>query len=258
MERRSEINLDKFLYVIRKRIIIIIAIGIACAILAGVLGYLLIIPEYSSSVKLYVNTTQDQKTYITQSDITVAKSLVSTYIVVIKSDSFLEKVAEKAGVSYSPEKVRKELSAGAISNTEAFSVTITDSDKEVAYSIAQAVADLAPDEIVRVVEAGSVKIIDSPKIARTHNDIGTTRNAALGFIVGVVVSFAIFFFAEVMDVTIYSEEDLEGKFDYPILGTIPNIIMENPSDKKKKKGSQAKAKAEAFAGDNISSTEVDK
>lgn len=245
MDRHSEITLEKFLYVVRKRLILIIAIGVACAVLAGVLSVLLITPEYSSTVKLYVNTTQDQKTYITQSDITVAKSLVSTYIVVIKSDSFLEQVAEKAGVSYSPEKVRSELTAGAISNTEAFSVTVTDRDKNVAFSIAQAIADLAPDEIVRVVEAGSVKIIDPPKLAKDHNDIGTTRNVVLGFIAGFIISFAIFFFAEVMDVTIYSEEDLEGKFGYPIIGTIPSIVVENPSEKIKKRKKKASKKKSA-------------
>ncbi len=235
MDKQTEINLEKLLYVVRKRIVLIVALGVACAVLAGVLSYMLITPEYSSSVKLYVNTASDQKTYITQSDITVAKSLVSTYIVVIKSDSFLEQVADKAGVSYTPEKIKSELSAGAISNTEAFSVTVTDRDKNVAYSIAQAIADLAPDEIVRVVEAGSVKIIDSPKVAKEANDIGLTRNIIFGFVAGFVISFAVFFFAEIMDVTIYSEEDIESKFDYPIIGTVPSIITDSPSDKIKKK-----------------------
>lgn len=238
MDKQTEINLEKLLYVIRKRIILIIALGIACAVLAGALSYVLVTPEYSSSVKLYVNMTREQQTYITQSDITVAKSLVSTYIVVIKSDSFLEQVAERAGVSYTPEKIKSEISAGAISNTEAFTVTVTDRDKDVAFSIAEAIADLAPDEILRVVEAGSVKIIDPPKVAKEANDTGLARNTILGFIGGIVVSFAIFFFIEIMDVTVYSEEDFEGMFDYAVIGTVPNIVTDSPVDKvneKKKK-----------------------
>lgn len=249
MDKQTEINLEKLLYVVRKRIIFIIAIGVACAVLAGVLGVLFITPEYSSTVKLYVNTASEQKTYITQSDITVAKSLVNTYIVVIKSDSFLEQVADKAGVSYSPEKIKNELTAGAISNTEAFSVTITDRDKYVALSIAEAIAELAPDEIIRVVEAGSVKIIDAPKLANDHNDIGTTRNIILGFVAGFVLSFVAFFFAEIMDVTVYSEEDLEGRFDYPIIGTIPTISVDALSEKSRKAKNDVGLNSDFYVGE---------
>ena len=242
MEKRREINPEQFFGIVRKNLVWIFSIGILAAILMGVVSFLFIEPEYSSTAKLYVNTAKDQTTYITQADLTVAKSLVDTYIVIIESDSALEQVAEMAGVDYTPKQIRKILKAASLDGTEAFSVTVTDPDPEVALNIANAIVEVAPKEIVRVVEAGSVKIIDAPKMAEEPNDTGLSRNVIIGFFAGAVISFISFFLAETLDVTIYDEEDLEGQFRYPIIGVIPAIVLPDAADK-------GKAKAKPKKGD---------
>ena len=234
MERKYEMNPEMFFYIVRKCLAWIIVIGIFTGVVAGLLSVLLITPKYSSSTKLYVNNTQDKTAYMTQSDLAVAKSLVDTYIVIIESDTTLEKVAAEAQVDYTPKKIRKNLKAASISGTEAFSVTVTDPDADVAYRLAAAIVSVAPDEISRVVEGGNVKVIDQPKLAVEANDRGTVRNAIIGFFAGFIVSFVAFFLAEVLDITIYEEEDLEGRFSYPLIGVIPMIVGTGHSEKTKR------------------------
>ncbi len=243
MDKKREINPEQFFGIVRKRLVWIIAIGVLSAVLMGVISFLFISPKYSSTAKLYVNTTKDQQTYITQADLTVAKSLVDTYIVIIESDTALEQVAEMAGVDYTPKEIRKILTATSLDGTEAFSVTVTDPDPYVALNIANAIVEVAPREIVRVVEAGSVKIIDSPKLAVESDDNGLKRNIIIGFFAGLVLSFVIFYLSEILDVTIYDEEDLEGQFSYPIIGIIPSITAPGAEDKGKAKSRQKKGES---------------
>lgn len=234
MERKYEMNPEQFFYIVKRRIAWIIVIGVLTGALVGILSALFITPKYSSSTKLYVNNTQDKTAYITQSDLAVAKSLVATYIVVIESDTTLEKVAAEADVDYTPKEIRKNLKAASISGTEAFSVTVTDPDADVAYRLAAAIVAVAPDEISRVVEGGNVKVIDQPKMALEPNSTGVVRNAVIGFFAGLVVSFVVFFLTELLDITIYEEEDLDGKFAYPVIGVIPMIATPGSTDKPKR------------------------
>lgn len=235
MNKEYKFSLESFFLVVRRRIVWVLLISIICAVATALIGKVLMVPKYSSTAKLYVNTAEGQTSYITQSDLTVAKSLVSTYIVIIESDTTLEQVAEKAGVKYTPEQLRDRLVAGSISDTEAFFVTVTDEDPQIAKDIADAIVEVAPSEILRVVEAGSVKDIDQPKFATEPDENNLKVFTVISFIFAALVSFVIFFLVDVLDVTVYTEEDLTRMFNKPIIGIIPTIESTELDQKNKKK-----------------------
>lgn len=239
MEKKREINPEQFFGIVRKNLVWIISIGVLAAVLLGILSFFLITPKYSSTAKFYVNTTQGMNN-MTQSDLSVAKSLVNTYIVIIESDSALEQIAARAGVDYTPAEIKKAMKTGSLKDTEAFYVTVTDPDPEVAHNLANAIVEIAPKEIERVVIGGTVKIIDSPKFAAEPNDTGLKRNIVIGFFAGAIISFVAFFLVEILDVTIYDEEDLEGQFGYPIIGIIPVITPPEAAEKSKLKAKPKK------------------
>lgn len=232
MESKNQISFEKFLYVLKRRIIWILLIAVLLGTGAGIATKLLVKPEFSAHIKYYVNATNNQQ--MTQSDLNVAKSLVDTYIEIFKSDTFLEEIASAADVDYTPAELREKMSASSVGGTEIFKVTVSDQDAKTAYLIASAMAERGPKEIKRVVECGNVSIVDHPKMPTVASGVGTKRNALLGAVVGAVVSLAVFFIKEVVDDTIYAEEDLTENFKYPVIGIIPTI--DSPSDSPKKSG----------------------
>jgi len=243
MEAKNLINLQRFLYVLRRRFVWIILIALILGLIAGVFTKLFVKPEYSAFTKFYVNASENQS-HLTQSDMNVAKSLVDTYIEIVKSDTFLEEIAEVAGVNYSPAKIRSIMEASSVGGTEIFKVTISDPDKKTAYLIASAMAEKGPQEIKRVVECGSVNVVDKPKMPVQPSGIGLKRNVALGMLVGAAIVFSVFFVKEAFDVTVYSEDDLTENFDYPVIGTIPSIEISQDKQKKSEKSGDQKAKTE--------------
>ena len=227
MEKKNQINFERFLYVLRVRIIWMILIGIIVGVGAGVATKLLVTPEYYSHAKFYVNATNSQTNSISQSDLNVAKSLVDTYIEIFKSDTFLEQIAEVSGVNYTPAQFRKRMTASSVGGTEIFKVSISDNDPKRAYLIISAIAEKGPSEIKRVVDCGNVSVVDYPKLPTEPSSTGAKRNAIFGAILGAAASFAVFFLKEMFDVTIYTEEDLGEFFKYPIIGTIPTIVNQD-------------------------------
>ena len=232
MENKNQINLETFWYVLRRRIGLIVAAALILGLGAGLLTKLLVKPDYVASVKFYVNASNNQ-TYMTQSDLNVAKSLVDTYIEIIKSDTFLEDIAEVSGVEYTPADIRRRMSASSVSGTEIFKVTVSDKDYRMAYILASSIAEKGPTEIERVVVGGKVSVVDRPKVPTEPNSTGAARNAIIGGIAGAIAVFVVFLIREILDVTIYAEEDITDNFEYPIIGTIPNIVSENEARTKK-------------------------
>ena len=189
-------------------------------------------PLYRASVKIYVNNinANEKIEYVNASNLATAQQLVNTYVNMIRSDTVLEKVAQSAGLSYSAADIRGMMAAAQVDETELFEVYISHPDPEEAAKIANAIADVAPDEIAYFVEGSSTKIIDYAKVPGGPYTPNPQRNAMLGAVVGAVLAAAYVFLDYLLDVRIKDEEDLTGMFDLPMLGRIPNF---NDSNKKK-------------------------
>ena len=67
----------------------------------------LITPQYESSALMIVNTRQDTTSTVTSDQINSATKLVSTYSIIIKSDTVLQQVIDDLGLSLSYSELKK-------------------------------------------------------------------------------------------------------------------------------------------------------
>ena len=244
---KNSINLERFVFVLKRRLIWIVIIALLAGLAAGAVTKLLVKPEYISYATYYVQTTE-QQTNTTQQQIAAAKSLVDTYIVFMRGNEFLEDVAASAaeqGVNYTYTQIRARMSASSVSGTEVFKVSISDNDPSTAYIIADAIANKAP-AMIENVAGGKVSVIDRPKMPTAPNTTGTKRNAIIGAFLGAAVAFTAFFLSEMFDVTIYTEEDITEEFKYPVIGQIPTIT---PAQETEKRRSQKNGRDDKTEGD---------
>lgn len=235
MEENREINIDlkKIFTMLKRKIVYIVLITLIGAVLAGAYTNFFITPMYTATVQLHVYSSADNRlgtdSTITKGELEASQQLINTYIVVVKSNTFLEKVADKLGNDkFTAGAIKSMLSCSAIENTVAFSISITNPDPETAMEIANTIADTCPDEIVRVLKVGGVEIIDYAKLPTSPSSPNLRKNILFGAAIAFGVSFAFFFIKELFDTSIKDESDLTREFDIPILGTIPRLI---PSDK---------------------------
>lgn len=218
-----EIDLRDLLIMLWNRIWTIALCAIGGGLLSFFITYFFITPLYTASVSMYVSNNDNRSnSTITTNDLSASQSLVSTYIVVLKSDTLLTKVADKLDGDYSVEDLRKMLTAESIDGTEAFKVSVTNKDPKMAQKISNYIADVAPDEIVRVVKAGNVEVIDYAKLP-DKAVWPLARNTAIGFLLGIFLSAAAIVLFNLMDITIRTAEDLSKYYELPVLGEIPTI-----------------------------------
>ena len=148
MEQTKEIDIDlkKIFFMLRKKVVYIILITLLGGVLAGCFTEFFIDQKYTSYINLYVYSDADQlntQSSMTYNDYTVSTALVKSYLVILESDSVMEKVAQKVGLE-SADDVRKYISTSQYEDTVVFQVSVTTTDPKTSQTIANAVADVAP------------------------------------------------------------------------------------------------------------------
>ncbi len=221
--REIDIDLRKIFYMLKSKIIFIVLITIAFGLSAGLYTHYFITPTYSATISMCVYSNPDMVSSgqaVTAGEISAAQNLVGTYSFIVKSDLVLDKVAEELNLG-SGSSIAGSISTSEVENSFVFKVTVTTSDPQRSTDIANTIAKIAPQEMVKAVKAGTVSIIDTAKLPRSPSSPNLKKNILLGLAIGFVLSFAGFFIYELFDTTITNAKDLEREFELPVLGTVP-------------------------------------
>ena len=148
----KEIDIFRILGAFLRHIWIIALVAVLCAAIAFAYAYFFITPTYQSSTMLYVNngSLSIGKSF-SISDLNASKNLVDTYIVILKSRTTLEAVAERAELNMSYSSLSRKVSAAAVNATEVLRVTVTDTDPERATLIANAIGEVLPERVQTII-----------------------------------------------------------------------------------------------------------
>ena len=131
----------------------------------------------------------------------------------------------------SAKEIRSYVSVSTIEDSIAFEVSVKTTDPKLSMDIANTIAEVAPEKIVQIVKVGGVEIIDKAKLPTAPSSPNLKLNILIGFVIGFALAFAGFLLKEMFDTTIRNENDIEKEFDFPVLGSIPNL---NPKNEKAK------------------------
>ena len=146
-----------------------------------------------------------------------------TYIEILNSKPFLEVVSEDLEDKYSYEEIKKFIKIEAIEDTNLINITVDTTDGHDSYLICTSIVNNAVDEIVRVFEGGSVKLINSPEESLSPKPTYAYRKGITGALLGAVVAMLIIFLINLFDTRVKSSEELKNKYNLPILGEVSNL-----------------------------------
>ena len=227
-----EISLQEIIMILwRKAWLIILCLVVGGGIGFGVSRYL-IAPTYSSRISMYVNNNKDRSdSTLNINDINASQKLVTTYIQILKSELVLNEVIQQMGLEYTTDELREMISASAVNSTEILEVIVTSKDPEEAAAIANKLAKVAPPQIIRVVQAGDVQLIDEAVVSLEPVAPNTKINTLIGAIAGVVLAAGVILILAMLDISVKSAEDLSKRYDLPVLGVIPDLLDAVAHDK---------------------------
>ncbi len=225
MER--EINISEILDLIVRRLWIIVVCVTVTTLISFFYSAYLVEPVYTSSGTLYVRNVQEKTSdKVDVNEINASKSLVGTYIEVLRSDTFTQIIADDVKLGYTADEIKGMLTMTALNKTEILKIQVANTNPAHTAIIVNSILTNADEEIVRVVEAGSVKIIDTGKTPKVPTSPNIPLNTITGAVLGAVISVLIIVSIHIMDVSVRGEEDVVEKYQLPVLGVIPTIKNE--------------------------------
>lgn len=230
----NNFHLEKILWILRKRIAYIIILGALGGMAGGAYAYLTSSTLYRAEVSFYVYSdpdyVYDSSVNISNSEFTQAKNLVQSYILILKSNTVLEKVLEEAGEDYGAEILASKIATSVVENTAVFYVYVYDSDPCRAMELANAIGTVAPKEISRIVKSGGIEVIDYATLPEgPYSATSLVKYAFIGFAGCFGAAMALFLLVGLMDTTIRRKYELNLAFRIPVLGDIPLI---RPADRR--------------------------
>ena len=223
----KELDLRSFFLMLLQNVRLIIAVSVAMAVVFGVATGLLTEDTYSSRCSMYVMNIakESDKSYtgISVTGLEASQRMVNEYIIILKSNSVLEEVANRVnshGYNVTANEVRNSLSLTAVEETALLRIISTTHDPKLSKVICDELMNYAPEKIKQVMqELGSITPVDKADIG-AKNMPKTTRNAILGGIFGLVLVCGLVFVRYLMDNTIKDEKDLKTHFNVNVLGVV--------------------------------------
>ena len=116
-EAYETIDLLEVLNAVCQHILAIILTTLVLAAAGFGVSKFLMTPKYEASALMIVNTRQDTSATVTSDQINSATKLVSTYSIIIKSDTVLQQVIDNLGLSLTYEKLAERVTVSAVDDT---------------------------------------------------------------------------------------------------------------------------------------------
>ena len=248
-EEYVSIDLRELFSLLLRKIGWIILAALVCGIAAYAVNWYVLKPVYQADSMVIVNTREEQNVVVTNDQINSARQLVTTYEVILKSDTVLEQVlnaVENRGLldshRMSLNELKNAITVASVNNTQVMRISGKSEDKDLALAIVDEILTVAPSIIIRTVKAGSVEVVSYPKLNNVPVSPHKTRNLVFSVMGGALAAAAIIVLREMLDNTIKTDDDIRKKLELPVLGVIPRIRENDLNDKSsEKKGKEKKA-----------------
>lgn len=216
------IDLLELLGVVRRHIVALLLTTVLAAAAGFAVSKFLMTPQYQASALMIVNTRQDTTANVTSDQLNSASKLVSTYSIIVKSDTVLNKVIANLGLNMSYETLAGKVGVAAVDDTQVMEITVTDANPDGARQVCEQITQVAPDAILTAVEAGSVKVISAASVDPDPVSPNVMRNTAIAGVLGLVVCLGVLFLQVLLDNKINTEEDVTKQLGLNVIGVIPN------------------------------------
>lgn len=239
-----EIDLLELLYVLKNRIVVILAAMILCAMVAVGYTKICIQPMYSSTSILYILTQSTSITSLT--DIQLGTQLTSDYVQLIKSRPVLEQVIKNLKLDYKYKELEELITVENPDNTRILEITVQATEPEAAKLIVDELAEVSRSKISDIMSTDAPNVAQKGYISKTPVNVHLVKNILIGLMIGFVLSSGVLIVMYILDDTITTADDVEK---YLGLNTLAAIPLKEDDKKSASSGKRKRHKKPSKKGD---------
>lgn len=227
---KEQLNLAEIVNMFLRRWWILVLSAIILSVTAFFYSQFMIAPLYSTDGTLFVNAQRTQTSDVSQTNLLASQQLATTYKEILSRRTFLQQVSEDTDGRYSVAHLKRMISINSLNETEIMEIRVVGPVPEDVALICNSILAHAPDELIRVVNAGSVKILDQGQVPSLPVSPNVKNYTLIAFVLGLVVGAVIIFCIEFLDTRVKSRDDILNKYDEPLLGEIPELVLSAKKD----------------------------
>ena len=223
MDIKEKINLKRLTSILKKNTLTIIVI-ITLFIIGGcIYSFNFVEPKYksSSTILLVSKNSSEKNSKVTQNDVTLNKSLLTTYGNIITSNNVLEKVRQNLQIEDTIEQLSKNIKVDEVEDTQLIKVDVINENADEAQKIAEELNNVFIQEIKNIYNIENVTVVDKPSIEENPYNINHIRDIILFGLIGILASVIYIFISYVLDTSIKIEQDIEDYTGLNVIGTMP-------------------------------------
>ena len=218
------VSLGEMFILLRKRLLLIIMATLLGLAGASVVTYFFIIPKFSSSTELIVQSKNDETSVNLQSDLHAQVLLINTYKDMILGDIVLNAVKENliSGKTYqvTTNELIEMISVIQSSDSQMFQIKVTTENPEKSATISNILAKVFKEKATEVLNVSRVTVISHAQSETMPISPNKKLNIIIGGLFGLVLGIGIVFLLEFIDKTVKDERFMSEELALPILGTV--------------------------------------
>ncbi len=230
MEGYESLNLKDFLNIVWSSKFFIILI----VTIVTIGGYFFTketeVPIYNSSTTLVLVSQNnlggeegenESKSGSISSDLSLHSSLVATYSEIIRSKSLIRQVKNNLNLEISDDEIRSNLIVRAVSGTGVLEISVNNRDPKIAVDVANEMAKVFSERIKSLYKIDNIEVLDPAEESNFPMNINHKKDIIIFVLIGSICAGILVFLRYVLDSTVDSTQNLEEKFNVPVLVTMP-------------------------------------
>lgn len=233
----EEISLSELFITLKKRLSLIISLGMIALILAAGFTFFIATPQYNATTQILVNRTTESAEGLQLTDINTNVQMINTYKDIIKGPVILNEVQENLETNLTTTELSEKIEITTQENSQVFSLTVTDDSPYDAAEIANAVAVTFQSEIGNIMNVENVTIISEAVPVTDQISPNNSLNLVIGLLVGLMLGVGIAFLLEFMDKTVRDERFITETLGWSVLGSVSEMSNDELKSRSKSKKS---------------------
>lgn len=212
-------TLVELLELLKKHVVLVIALPVACAVVMALYSVLGMSDTYTASTSMYILAkSSEESTTTNYSDLSASQMLSNDVATLLESDAVETSAAKKLGLENLKD---YSVSVESQTTTRVITLSVTGKDPSQTAAVANAMAESVSDVAQQVEAAQSINVIDSAKVPEKPSGPKRGLYVAVAFLAGLFMAVALLVLQDVLNTRVRDVDDVENLLGAPVIGRIP-------------------------------------
>ena len=213
-------TLLELLQLLKKRLALVIALPVVCALAMAVVAYGFMPNVYTATTSMYVLAQTGESASSLQSSLSASQMITNDVAALIKSDRIENDAAQRLGLENLKDFDIKVTSS---TTTRLIDLSVESKDPVEAARVANAMAGCVSSVAQEVMNVESVNVVDEASVPLTASGPRRAMYVAVAFLAGLFLAVAIVVLMDMLNTRVRSSEELEEMLGVPVIGRFPVV-----------------------------------